>query len=242
MSEQNTPETIDLNVRVGGAPASPPAGLVPFKNTDGEDGGLELMSRFATDITPDMVATKMAAEVEKAIRIKLSDARKEADIKSKELRALEKQRSDRLLALPKELLGDLAARFVAAVAPFDITGEAEYGAAAYDKVNATVTIPFTMKFGNHLQSVVERKKVFPAPDDLVALQTSIEAKSIEVSDANALVRKVNSALLNISTIEREAKANVIERIMSSSEAGQRTLDHMRASIDVDRSVEYLQSV
>lgn len=222
-------------------PSPSPADMVPFKGL-GDSTGL-VASRMVADLTPEMVATKMAAEVEKAIRIQLAAERAALKVIDSALTDLHTARSNYLRDCPKTYLPAHIEDFQAALRPFGFSASGSFAAAEYDTVNRRISMTMSVRLSNEATqaTTLTRTYTFDADPTIIYLQREIEKTERRFSDQQAVVRSTNSALLNIGSIEREARASVITKIMEASPDGKAILDGF-AAIDVKSAVSYLQTM
>lgn len=241
MSESTTP---NVHVTVDQSHPQPASELVPFQKLKEAGAGAGLVSaRMVTEVTPEMLATKMAAEVEKAIRIQLAKEREVLKALDKECSKLHRERQDYLRDAPKRLLEGRSAEIETALAGFGFSADADYDPASFDTVNKKLSVTMRLDVSGDRGSSASVRKTysFDAPEPLVTLQKLIETSERNLEDQQKVVRSTNSALLNINSIEREAKAKVITTIMEQSPDGQQLLGAFE-SIDVSEAVKYLQSM
>lgn len=202
-------------------------------------GASGLQKRATADLTQEDLSNIYVAKIEAALRERIRAATDLLNECSKAVtkasRAVEDYLNDQRTALR-----DSATTVLAAIREFGLTAEVDAPTPIFESKAKLVRNKVTIVVGT--ASSFSKSWTENAPAPLMTLHKAYEDAQRAHDDQALVVMQARSALNNIASAERQARAAVTSKILSSMDGGEELLAQVEASIDTNTIVENLRTI
>lgn len=224
----------------------------PTINIQGAEGAIALFdkgglqTRVAADLTHDHIAGVYVARVEAALRAKIADITRQYN----EARAAHGKSINELQASLNKIGNGYLSEYAPLVKALSDLGfrdpEPELMSVAYsapyDSIVVQTAITISAASGSRSPATLYRTWKASVTQEVSELRTRCDTHCALVEDLGKELASVRSALANLASVERQARAALVAKVVEGLDGGKELLSGIESSINVDDIIANLRTL